>query len=367
MPTAAGVTFTAVAKVHVSASATEDDSSVAQTSEQHVVCGGNSGKVPETSSVPEGNTLSTKPMKHSAQKIDLDGTPMEGIVVLEPLTLSVLDVSLDSRPMAGNMNWNPLEHMVPAKYQTSRPMEGVTDPEPLGHSVTLVHLDSRPGRIVYELKPEGPEHPVPDDTPSRIVGCYDNQTVSDQLVDSNTDGSSDPVPMPTLSELAEHSTSVGHNFRHFRLEPGSAPRGVVGFSDNQPVSEPAGQSKTCEDLVSKPAPSGITEPPGREGLLPEAGTVSRPLPAGLPEVIPEPQQSKDSSRMGRQDVTGTRPESGEAIVVDAIGSAPPWLLTGCAHEVEIEFMIDTWCQVTILSTTVFERMCIADPTVRSKL
>ena len=55
------------------------------------------------------------------------------------------------------------------------------------------------------------------------------------------------------------------------------------------------------------------------------------------------------------------------IVVGAIGSAAPWFLTGWAHEVEIEFMIDTGCQVTILSTTVFERMCIVDPTVRSEL
>ena len=139
------------------------------------------------------------------------------------------------------------------------------------------------------------------------------------------------------------------------------------FSDNQPVSEPAGQSKTCDDLVPKLAPSEFTEQPGGEGLLSEADTVSRPLPAGLPGVFPEPQQSKDSSRMGGQDVTGPRPESGEAIVVGAIGSAAPWFLTGWAHEVEIEFMIDTGCQVTILSTTVFERMCTVDPTVLSKL
>ena len=51
----------------------------------------------------------------------------------------------------------------------------------------------------------------------------------------------------------------------------------------------------------------------------------------------------------------------------AIGSAAPWFLTGWAHEVEIEFMIDTGCQVTILSTTVFECMCTVDPTVRSAL
>ena len=63
---------------------------------------------------------------------------------------------------------------------------------------------------------------------------------------------------------------------------------------------------------------------------------------------------------------GALAESGEAIVVGAIGSAAPWFLTGWAHEVEIEFMIDTGCQVTILSTTVFEHMCIVDPTVRSE-
>ena len=66
MPTAAGVRFSAVAEVHVSASAIEDDS---------LVCSTDPGKVPETSSVPVGDTPITKPMKHSAQKIDLDGIP----------------------------------------------------------------------------------------------------------------------------------------------------------------------------------------------------------------------------------------------------------------------------------------------------
>ena len=34
---------------------------------------------------------------------------------------------------------------------------------------------------------------------------------------------------------------------------------------------------------------------------------------------------------------------------------------------EVEFMIDTGCPVTILATSVFERMCAADPQVRSRL
>ena len=54
------------------------------------------------------------------------------------------------------------------------------------------------------------------------------------------------------------------------------------------------------------------------------------------------------------------PDDGEAIVVGAVGSAAPWFLTGWAGEVEIKFMIDTGCQVTILATSVFERMCTSD-------
>ena len=72
--------------------------------------------------------------------------------------------------------------------------------------------------------------------------------------------------------------------------------------------------------------------------------------------------------MGRPEDTGSRLESGEAIVVGAIGSAAPWFLTGWAHDVEmIEMMIDTGCQVTILSTTVFQRMCTVNQAVRSAL
>ena len=237
VPTAAGVTFSAVVEIHVLASASDEDSLVAQASEQHIVCNTDPGKVPAISSVPPGDTLVNKPMTHSAQKIDLDGIPMEEVVVLEPSAFSVPDVSLDSRPMAGNMDWNPSEQAVPEEDQTSRPMEGVTSPAPLGHSVMKLHLDSQPSR--NKLKPDRSGCPVPDDTPRRKVGFYDNQTVSDLLVDSNTDGSGDPVPRPAPSELAEHSTSVEHSLRPLQPEPSEhpagTPRGVVGFSDNQLV------------------------------------------------------------------------------------------------------------------------------------
>ena len=44
-----------------------------------------------------------------------------------------------------------------------------------------------------------------------------------------------------------------------------------------------------------------------------------------------------------------------------------WFLTGWVEDMEVEFMIDTGCQVTILATSVFKRMCAADPQVRSRL
>ena len=63
-------------------------------------------------------------------------------------------------------------------------------------------------------------------------------------------------------------------------------------------------------------------------------------------------------------------DHGEAIVVrvvGAVGSAAPWFLTGWAEGVEVEFMIDTRCQVTILATSVFDRMCGSDPRLCSRL
>ena len=59
-------------------------------------------------------------------------------------------------------------------------------------------------------------------------------------------------------------------------------------------------------------------------------------------------------------------EDGEAIIVGAVGSAAPWFLTGWTNEVEVE-LIDTGCQVTILATSVFEKMCMAHPQVRSRI
>ena len=60
-------------------------------------------------------------------------------------------------------------------------------------------------------------------------------------------------------------------------------------------------------------------------------------------------------------------EDGEAIMVGAVGSAAPWFLMGWTNDVEVEFMIDTGCQVTILATSVFEKMCAGHPQVKSRI
>ena len=68
---------------------------------------------------------------------------------------------------------------------------------------------------------------------------------------SKTGMSGDQVPKPAPSELAEHSTSIGNSVRQSKPEPSerpvpdSTPRGIVGFSDNQTVSEPLEHSRTC--------------------------------------------------------------------------------------------------------------------------
>ena len=136
-------------------------------------------------------------------------------------------------------------------------------------------------------------------------------------------------------------------------------RGVVGDSVNQPGSELMEQSKSDDKfrgqagpLILKPAPAEDTEQRrSKERSLPEVPLKIRQGPA----------------QIDQPEYTRSRPESGEAIVVGAIGSAAPWFLTGWAHDVKIEFMIDTGCQITILSTTVFQRMCTVNPVVRSAL
>ena len=160
-------------------------------------------------------------------------------------------------------------------------MAGNMDRNPLDHAVPKEDRTSRPMEGAFgpeplkhsvlkihldsrpgrnELNPEPLEKLVPDRAPCRCVGFNDSQTVSDPLEHSRTCTNDDSVAKSASSELAEHSTSI------------------------------------------RPQSWG-------EGFLSKTDTVSHPQPAGLQVEDPPWKES--------------RPESGEAIVVGAIGSVAP--------------------------------------------
>ena len=122
---------------------------------------------------------------------------------------------------------------------------------------------------------------------------------------------------------------------------------AVQMAPSELAEDPTSGSRS-EPFVLKPVPDAIAEKrKSEERSLSERSWQTR----------------QSAAQTDQPEYTGSRPESGEAIVVGAIGSAAPWFLTGWAHEVEIEFVIDTGCQVTILSATVFHRMCVVNPEV----
>ena len=84
---------------------------------------------------------------------------------------------------------------------------------------------------------------------------------------------------------------------------------------------------------------------------------------GLPSVCRSPNGGNEPvDTDGAEDTA-----EGDAIMVGVVGSAAPWFLTGWTNDVEVEFMIDTGCQVTILATSVFKKMCEIHPQVRNGL
>ena len=126
----------------------------------------------------------------------------------------------------------------------------------------------------------------------------------------------------------------------------------------------------CDRLtMSDPLEHSVSvgPPQGGEEISSEEDTKVHPQPACVPRDASESQREEVPLLEDQPETAGSRSETGEAVVVGAIGSAAPWFLTGWAHEVEIDSMIDMGCQVTNLSTMVFERMCMLDPRVHSKL
>ena len=243
---------------------------------------------------------------------------------LEQLLTSVPDAPLDSKPVAGNMIRNSSYLAVPQKDQTSRPMEGVTSPAPSRHSVTQLHLDSQPSS--YQSQPDWSRYPISDDIPHRQAEPPGNQTVPDIVVQIDT---------PGRKVCFYDNQTVSHGIKNNAVQ--TAP---------SELAEDPTSGRLSELLIQKPAPA-------------EYADKRKSNERSLSQVHLKTRQSL--VQIDQPEYTGSHPESGEAIVVGAIGSAAPWFLIRWAHDVEIEFMIDTGCQVTILSTTVFQRMCTVNP------
>ena len=175
--------------------------------------------------------------------------------------------------------------------------------------------DTRPKRVRTVLEPL--EHSVPDLAPIRSASPFIRMAASDPLEHSGMTSTEDVGQKLVSLEPLEHSVLEGPQKQR-----------DVSVSDVE--------------------------------LLVET------MSACLPRVFSDP-QGVDVTLLDGRRPNETQPEAAEAIVVGVVGSVAPWFLTGWAHDAEVEFIIDTGCQVTILATTVFERMCTVDPRVRSKL
>ena len=157
---------------------------------------------------------------------------------------------------------------------------------------------------------------------------------------------------------------------HSGVKEGGCPRdGLIEFDRTAPEAE----------IVSHPLDhSGVVEWAGvsdglRERSPPESFEIyTDPAPVRkaveeepLEHSVPSGTPSRGSEPLNTDVQEET--EEGEAIIVGAVGSAAPWFLTGWTNEIEVEFMIDTGCQVTILATSFFEKMCTAHPQARSRI
>ena len=189
-----------------------------------------------------------------------------------------------------------------ASRKDGGPMEEISVLEPLEHSVLEVSLEGGDSSIV-------------------------EVAMSDPLEHSGVDRAADVVSGLLLPEPLEHSGLVVP----LEVVDGS----VADITVLDPL-EHSGVGVQAE-TVSAYVPRVYSEDPRNVG----GGLRDH---QGADNTLPDP----------LKEVERAQPEDGEAIVVGAIGSAAPWFLTGWANDMEVEFMIDTGCQVTILSMSVFK-------------
>ena len=143
---------------------------------------------------------------------------------------------------------------------------------------------------------------------------------------------------------------VDQNSKSPEEETGSIPLEHSGVVEGADVSGEIKKRNTPEsfEICTDPAPAGETS---------EEERIRYSAHSGSPNEWSEP-----FITMGTEDT-----EDGDATMVGVVGSAAPWFLTGWTNDVEVEFMIDTGCQVTILATSVFEKMCKVHPEVKTRI
>ena len=312
VPAVAGMRLSAVAEVHSSAVDDDDDTSVVRANEQRSDVSLDPRTAPGIVDSPMAGISVPEPLEQSVLYVDLDGRPMEGISVPEPLEHLVLDVALDGRPMAGISVLEQLEHSVMDVALEGKFMEGISALEPLEHSVLEVIPDGRPTRGISVMEPL--EHSIPDVAPVRGASSFIRMAVSNPLEHSGLHITDDVGPGLVPLEPLEHSVLV-------------APREESDVS----VTD-------VTDVV-------VLDPVEHSGVEMRVETMS----ACLPRVHTSDHRGEDVRLEAERD----QPEAGVAIVVGAVSSAASWFLTGWANDMEVDFMIDTGCQVTILATTVF--------------
>ena len=186
----------------------------------------------------------------------------------------------------------------------------------------------------------------------------------------------------TESDPQGDDRKVDQNFSSTEEDTGSRPLEHSGVREGGHPENGMTESDCTaqeEEIVSHPLEhSGVVEWTGisesRKMRRPpdwfEICTDPAPVRNTLEEEPMEHSAPAENLNEGNEPVNTDVPEEtedGEAIIVGAVGSAAPWFLTGWTTDVEVEFMIDTGCQVTILATSVFEKMCTGHPQVRSRI
>ena len=173
-------------------------------------------------------------------------------------------------------------------------MEGAPVLEPIEHSVLEKPLDFGPMEGTFDLEPL--EHSVSVIAPMESTDTFVRMAVSDPLEHAGPTGTDDVgqklLPLePFKHSVPEESQSQGDGW----------------ISD---MDERVELGSVCIPRVSSDA------------------------------------QNVDIALLDDRLADRSWTEPGEVIVVGAVGSAGPWFLTGWAHVVEVDFMIDTGCQVT---------------------